>query len=398
MKIPTSLSFGRYLLHGTACCTFLALVLCGGALPFLSAQPPAENEPPPERVRAESAELKAATTEMRVHLKKMREVIVRYNTNMAAEKDREYQRQWIELTQAGEPIHRRLVEAALAEYKSDPANKTAIADMLWRILERNAKEDRFEGMLPVAQTLIANNYPQEKLKIVAALIAFADCDLEALKPLLIELISTGLASPLMQSLQQDMSKFEMKWQAELAAREQDAQGEPLPRVMLHTTKGDMEIELFENQAPETVANFISLVESNFYDGQTFHRVLENFMAQTGCPTGDGTGGPGYTIYNEANKPGARGFFRGTVGLALAQDPNSGGSQFFISFLPTYQLNDGFTAFGRVVSGIEVLGNLARIDPDKPKEEDEPKAIPDEIISIEVLSKRAHEYKPNKVPQ
>lgn len=388
----------RHLLPCIACCTYLALVISGLAVPICTAQPPPKGEPPAERVRPESAELKAATTEMREHLKKMREVVVRYNTNRVAEKDREYNRQWIELTQAGEPIHRRMVEAALAEYQSDPANKTAIADMLWRILERNADEDRFEGMLPVAQALMANKYPQEKLLSVAALTAFAVCDFAALKPLVNELVNTGQATPLMQGLQQNMVQLEKAWQAELAAREKDAQGEPLPRVMLHTTKGDIEIELFENQAPETVANFISLIEADFYDGHAFHRVLEHFMAQTGCPTGDGTGGPGYTIYNETDKPGARDFFRGTLGLALAQDPNSGGSQFFISFLPTFQLNDGFTAFGRVVSGIEVLGNLVRIDPDKPKEEDEPKAIPDEIISIEVLGKRSHEYKPNKVPQ
>lgn len=388
----------RHLLPCIACCAYLALVISGLAVPICSAQPPPKDEPPAERVRPESAKLKAATTDMREHLKKMREVVVRFNTDRVAEKDREYNRQWIELTQSGEAIHRRMVEAALAEYQSDPANKTAIADMLWRILDRNANEDRFEGMLPVAQALMANKYPQEKLLSVAALTAFAVCDFAALKPLVNELVSTGQASPLMQALQQNLAQLEKEWQAELAAREKDAQGEPLPRVMLHTTKGDIEIELFENQAPETVANFISLIEADFYEGHAFHRVLEHFMAQTGCPTGDGTGGPGYTIYNEADKPGARRFFRGTLGLALAQDPNSGGSQFFISFLPTFQLNGGFTAFGRVVSGIEVLGNLARIDPDKPKEEDEPKAIPDEIISIEVLSKRAHEYKPNKVPQ
>ncbi len=371
--------------------------MASGAIPWTaSAQEPPVAGPPPERVRPETPELKAATDELREHLKKMREVLVRYNTNISVVKDSEYHRQWLELEREGVPIHRRLVEAALAEYQSDPANKTAIADMLWRILERNVEDDRYEGMQPVAQALMAHNYPQEKLHATATMTAFANCDFEVLKPLLNELIIDGKASPQLQGLQQDLTQLEKDWQGELAAREQDLQGEPLPRVMMHTSKGDVEFELFENQAPETVANFISLIESGFYDGLTFHRVLEHFMAQTGCPTGDGTGGPGYMIYNETNKPGARKFFRGTLGLALAQAPDSGGSQFFVTFLPTYQLNDGFTAFGRVVSGMEVLSNIARINPDEEKEEGAPAVMPDEIVSIEVLSKRDHEYKPNKV--
>jgi cyclophilin family peptidyl-prolyl cis-trans isomerase len=243
---------------------------------------------------------------------------------------------------------------------------------------------------------LANNYPKDELLSMATMTAFGLSDFDALRPMLSQLKNDGNAPPQLMGLQQELAEVEKLWQEELAAREQDSQGEPLPRVLMHTTKGDVEIELYENQAPETVGNFIHLIESGFYEGLTFHRVLEHFMAQTGCPTGDGTGGPGYTIYNEAQKPGARKFFRGTLGLALAQNPDTGGSQFFITYLPTYQLNGGFTAFGRVVSGMEVICNIERINPDVKKEEGEPAVIPDEIISIEVVRKRSHEYSPNKV--
>ncbi|MCC7334349.1 MAG: peptidylprolyl isomerase [Pirellulaceae bacterium] len=166
---------------------------------------------------------------------------------------------------------------------------------------------------------------------------------------------------------------------------------------MHTTKGDIEIELFENQAPETVGNFISLVESDFYVGRVFHRVIENFMAQTGCPIGDGSGGPGYTIYGETDRPGARKYFRGTVGMALSGHPDSGGSQFFITFLPRPDLDGQYTAFGRVTAGIDVLGDLVRVNPESEDEEKKkPAAMLDEIVSIEVLFKRDHEYQPNKV--
>ena len=127
------------------------------------------------------------------------------------------------------------------------------------------------------------------------------------------------------------------------------------------------------------------------------------MAQTGCQIGDGTGGPGYTIYSEANKPTARKFYRGTLGLALAQAPdggdpipNSGGSQFFIAFLPVTELNNTYTAFGRVTKGIEVLANIAKINPEEKEDKSKPKLPPEEVIEIEVLSKRDHEYIPRKV--
>ena len=122
------------------------------------------------------------------------------------------------------------------------------------------------------------------------------------------------------------------------------------------------------------------------------------MAQTGCPYGDGTGGPEYSIYGEAQKPNARKYFRGTLGMAQSNgDVNSGGSQFFICYMPAPNLNGQYTAFGRVVQGIEVIGNLAQVNPDEKKKEDAAPVVLDEIIEAKVVRKRNHEYKPNKVP-
>lgn len=344
----------------------------------------------------ESAEFKAATEEMRQILIKMREVLVYYNTDLDGLSDKENFQKWLELQRAGVPIRKRMMDAALAEYLTDPQGKSAIADMLWKYVDSNAEVDRFEDLLPIVQALKEHGFQHEKLLAQEATIAYGMNEYASLRPVLNELVAEGAASALMHNVQSQLTELQQFWDEELAVREADAQGEPLPRVLLHTTKGDIELELFENQAPETVANFISLIESGFYDGLTFHRVLQHFMAQTGCPTGDGMGGPGYTIYNEASKPGARKFFRGTVGLALAQDPNSGGSQFFICFVPVLSLNDKFTAFGRVVSGMEVLGNIVRIDPEAKKDDKQPAVMPDEVISIEVLKKRDHAYTPNKV--
>jgi cyclophilin family peptidyl-prolyl cis-trans isomerase len=157
-------------------------------------------------------------------------------------------------------------------------------------------------------------------------------------------------------------------------------------------KGKVVVELFENEAPNTVANFISLVEKKFYDGLTFHRVLPEFMAQGGDPQGNGQGGPGYNIADEFKQPSHREHFRGSLSMAHSSLPNSNGSQFFICFVPRSQLDGGYTVFGRVIEGMDVVDSIQRINPD------EPKGIrPDVILKAVVLRKRPHAYVPQKLP-
>ena len=107
------------------------------------------------------------------------------------------------------------------------------------------------------------------------------------------------------------------WAKEKKIREAEAKADDLPRVLMKTSAGDIEIELFENEAPNTVLNFITLVDKGFYNGLKFHRVLPGFMAQGGDPKGDGTGGPGYTIPCECYRPDHRLHFRGSLSMAHA---------------------------------------------------------------------------------
>lgn len=178
---------------------------------------------------------------------------------------------------------------------------------------------------------------------------------------------------------------------ELVLRANEAAADDLPRVKLTTSKGDIVLELFENDAPETVGNFISLVKDGYYDGLTFHRVLEGFMAQGGCPTGDGTGGPGYNINCECYKPEYRRHFTGSLSMAKGKARNSGGSQFFLTFVRTDNLDGKHTVFGRVIDGMDVVKAIQRIDPQRPN----PEIKPDTIKKAEVLRDRGHEYKPVK---
>ncbi len=127
--------------------------------------------------------------------------------------------------------------------------------------------------------------------------------------------------------------------------------------------GEFVIQLFPDKAPKTVNSFVFLAREGFYDGVTFHRVLDGFMAQGGDPTGTGSGGPGYEFEYEANdltfdKP-------GVVAMANTGPATpTNGSQFFITFVPTPQLNGGYTIFGQVTEGMDVVNSITRRDPDQ----------------------------------
>lgn len=126
-------------------------------------------------------------------------------------------------------------------------------------------------------------------------------------------------------------------------------------------KGDMRLTLFDDEAPLTVNNFVYLANEGFYDGLKFHRVIADFMAQGGDPTGIGSGGPGYEFEDETGN--GRSFDkRGLLAMANA-GPNTNGSQFFITFVPTPHLNGAHTIFGELVEGDEVLSSLT-LDPNE----------------------------------
>lgn len=133
------------------------------------------------------------------------------------------------------------------------------------------------------------------------------------------------------------------------------------KAIIHTEKGDMKIEFYHADAPNTVANFIKLAESGFYDGLSFHRVIPDFVIQGGCPNGIGNGGPGYKI--DCELTGGNQFHdRGVLSMAHA-GRNTGGSQFFIchSRKNTAHLDRNHTCFGKVVEGLEVIDAIRQGD-------------------------------------
>jgi peptidyl-prolyl cis-trans isomerase B (cyclophilin B) len=137
-----------------------------------------------------------------------------------------------------------------------------------------------------------------------------------------------------------------------------------PRAIIHTNYGDMTVEFWPDVAPRTVDNFLKLSREKFYEGTAFHRIIKGFMIQGGCPNSKvgargvpGTGGPGYQVKAEFNN---RAHVKGVLSMARSSDPDSAGSQFFICHGDASFLNNKYTAFGKLVSGEEVLNKIAAV--------------------------------------
>ncbi|MBI3865021.1 MAG: peptidylprolyl isomerase [Planctomycetia bacterium] len=151
----------------------------------------------------------------------------------------------------------------------------------------------------------------------------------------------------------------------------------MPQVLLKTNKGEILLEMYEDEAPNTVANFISLVEKNFYNGLKFHRYDPGFVIQGGDPKGNGSGGPGYTIKCECTRKDHHKHARGVLSMAHA-GKDTGGSQFFITLEESSHLDGKHTVFGHVIKGMEVVDKIR---------------AGDTIEKATVKQKRDHEYKP-----
>ncbi|MBT8485900.1 MAG: peptidylprolyl isomerase [Phycisphaerae bacterium] len=165
----------------------------------------------------------------------------------------------------------------------------------------------------------------------------------------------------------------------------------MPRAAIETAKGRIVVELFENEAPNTVANFISLAEADFWNETKFHRYEPDFMIQGGDPLSregtesgtPGTGDPGYYIPDEHTAENHRLHFSDSLAMAKRTAPNSGGCQFYLNHRPTPWLNGKHTVFGRILEGIDVARSLRKDD---------------EIVSVSILRKRDHAYEPETLPK
>lgn len=381
---------------GILCTALAAAVLAQGSATVLVAEeagaPPPASGPAVEAAAAASPaeQFAARLEEWRGVLKQLRDLQVKFAEAQPAEVA-PIRQQYAEVLAKGEQLIPALRAAGLAAYAAAPQEDRELERLLVSMLRDAIQADRYEEAATTAKAMLDAGCEIDEVWDAGGVAAFATNDYGAAVAYLKQADEEGTLSDKGREFRALLSDYKLLWEKEQQLREQEAQADDLPRVRLSTTKGELVLELFENQAPETVGNFVSLVEKGFYDGLAFHRVLGGFMAQGGCPIGDGTGGPGYNIPCECYRDDYRRHFRGTLSMAHA-GRDTGGSQFFITFVPTASLNGRHTAFGRVIEGLDVLARLQRIDP----QAEGTKPEPDKIVKAEVIRKREHEYKPAKI--
>lgn len=278
----------------------------------------------------------------------------------------------------------------IAAAKEDQVLSEKALDTINDLAQIALSEDAYDRAFRLLEPVSSKEGADPMTLQLAATAAFG-CDRFPETKALVERIQAAGNKIQISLLQRSLPGLDARlrdWAVEQEIRAKEAAEDDLPRVKLETTTGDVVIELYENQAPNAVANFISLVEKGYYDGLSFHRVLPQFMAQGGCPTGTGTGGPGYQIDCECYRPDFRKHFSGTLSMAHA-GRNTGGSQFFLTFLNTPHLDGKHTAFGRVIEGIDAVAAIEKVDPQRPS----PLVKPSKIIKATVIRKRDHQYKP-----
>lgn len=312
----------------------------------------------------------------------------------APDQKAELQQKFTAVVHEGNELIPKLKQQAIKVYLANPKDQD-IANLIYAMGISAMRGDEYEEVVRIAKLLLDHNYSRDTLYNVAGTAAFFISDFDDAETWLNIAKNNKTLDPQRgESILESIPEYRQKWARELGFRAAEARADDLPRVKLTIAdykghvKGDVVIELFENEAPNTVANFVSLVNKGFYDGLKFHRVLPGFMAQGGDPKGDGTGGPGYHIADECYQANHREHFRGSISMAHAAEKNTGGSQFFINFAPTAHLDGIHTVFGRVIEGMDVITHLQRIDPDHPSP-----VQPDKILKAEVIRKRAHVYSP-----
>ncbi len=290
-------------------------------------------------------------------------------------------------------VRDRLETSAFALAQADPGNKQA-RELCAAIVAAWIKSDDPAKALGMAEILDKAGAADGRVEMMASTAAMVLSRLDDAAAYLKKAATQGIPGSQVKELERSIEDERPKVEAEMAKRKADAEADDRPRVRLRTTKGDVIVELFEDDAPNTVANFIALVEKGVYDGTPFHRVIGGFMAQGGDPLGNGTGGPGHAIECEVDLPTARKHFFGTLSMAHA-GPDTGGSQFFLTFRPTEHLDGKHTVFGRMIDGFGVLPLLTRTQDERGQPLQGARV--DKILKAEVVRKRDHPYVPKTLP-
>ena len=341
----------------------------------------------PAAVAAARANFDKVFGEWKQLLSQLRELRQQYSAEdgLKGEDRNEIEARYYQLTKDADALLPKLVDAAVESYRAQAGKDNSLAQFLVEVAHDEFRRDNYEIASRAASALVDHGVRSQYLFEMAGKSAFHVNDFDAAEKYLTQAVKAAPPSDARQFLPL-IARQKQEWLREQKLRAAEAKADDLPRVKIETRYGDIVIELFENEAPNSVANFISLVEKGFYDGVPFHRVLPGFMGQTGLKEN----GIGYTIHGEVgDEKKYRRHFRGSLSMALKEkQPDSGNSEFFIAFVPTHWLDGQHTVFGRVIEGMNILSRIQRRDPEK-----NPPFPGDPIIKATVIRKRNHKYEP-----
>ena len=326
---------------------------------------------------------------------KLQDLKKKFETAATSDEKRTVRDQYVDLIREFEvEIYPEMLELASTVYEKNEGDLDAGEIVMKEAFNNND----FDRSAEISSKLLAADRKTKDVLSMGAVSQFALHNFEQASAIFAEAQKSNRLELRYETYIESAKKYQELWKTEqeLRAKEDALEGDAaLPRIQYETTKGNIVFELFEDHAPNTVANTISLVEGGKYDGIGFHRVINGFMAQGGDPntldddpSNDGYGGPGYSIKCECFEEGTRMHFRGSLSMAHSGQ-DTGGSQFFITHLPTDWLNartepekGGHTVFGRVIEGMKVAASLRKGD---------------KITKATVLRKRPHDYKPEITP-
>ena len=326
--------------------------------------------------------------------KQLNELGEKYQLAPSSEERAVLRDRYQKLVTESEKLLPQLRSSAEAAFEAAPGKDPDVKKIMIGLMAYDYRREEFEAVLKKAEKLLAAKVEDPAIYSIAGTAAFLADDYDTAEKFLPLADKANKLDEEGKEYLKELPKTKELWTKEQAIRAKEKEADDLPRVKLETSKGDIVLELFENEAPQTVGNFVHLVETKKYDNTIFHRVLAGFMAQGGDPQGDGTGGPGYEIPCECYRDDHRLHFRGTLSMAHS-GKDTGGSQFFITFRRTPHLDGKHTVFGRVIEGMDVLPKLQRRNPDLART-GATLPVADKIISATVVRKREHEYAPTKV--
>ena len=377
------------------------VVFCGLAVQARQSTPTVQ--PTVDEIKALEAEYEALAAACRKSILEVRQYEVRY-FDSSRDESIEVRKEWEQLKAECQTQMDKLAEVATKLFDAQEKPSPELAELVARVQEKALRDGFPSEAFRLGKKMIAVYPDMKKSEMVTALAAIKINEFDFAKKYYdenngaIEAIEPEY-SKLFGSIENLVTQFERERQF----REQDAKKE-LPLVTIETNRGVVKIELFEDQAPGTVANFISLVEQGFYDDLIFHWVLKSFAAETGVYTRRRTSSGvdvNYFIVDEFDREDVRHHFRGSLSLIKSEAANTGNERFVICLEPVPLLDGKRTVFGRVVEGMEVMDGITHTY--QLSEEGEPEPIPevhpDYIVKTTVTRKRADsEYKINKVPR